>query len=57
MYHAITRTDGAKMFLLGAMALAISQLARRTPILPRWLAPIGVLLAVALVTSGMRCPP
>jgi hypothetical protein len=35
VYHAITRMDGAKMFLLGAMALAISQLARRSPILPR----------------------
>jgi drug/metabolite transporter (DMT)-like permease len=45
--------DGAKMFLLGAMALAISQLARRSPILPRWLAPLGGLLAAALVTSGV----
>ena len=51
--HAITRMDGAKMFLLGAMALAISQLARRSPILPRWLAPLGALLAAALVTSGL----
>ena len=41
IYHAITRMDGAKMFLLGAMALAISQLARHSPILPRWLAPLG----------------
>ena len=41
------------MFLLGAMALAISQLARRSPILPRWLAPLGALLAAALVTSGL----
>ena len=53
VYHAIMRMDGAKMFLLGAMALAISQLARRSPILPRWLAPLGVLLAAALVTSGL----
>lgn len=53
VYHAITRMDGAKMFLLGAMALAISQLARRSPILPRWLAPLGALLAAALVTSGL----
>ena len=28
VYHAIMRMDGAKMFLLGAMALAIAQLAR-----------------------------
>jgi hypothetical protein len=47
------RMDGAKMFLLAAMALAISQLARRSPILPRWLAPLGALLAAALVTSGL----
>lgn len=53
VYHAIMRMDGAKMFLLGAMALAIAQLARRSPILPRWLAPLGALLAAALVTSGL----
>jgi hypothetical protein len=53
VYDAINRMDGAKMFLLGAMALAISQLARRSPILPRWLAPLGALLAAALVTSGL----
>jgi hypothetical protein len=53
IYHAITRMDGAKMFLLAAMALAISQLARRSPILPRWLAPLGALLAAAVVTSGL----
>ena len=49
IYHAIMRMDGAKMFLLAAMALAISQLARRSPILPRWLAPLGALLAAALL--------
>ena len=53
VYHAITRMDGAKMFLLAAMALAVSQLARRSPILPRWLAPLGALLAAAVVTSGL----
>jgi peptidoglycan/LPS O-acetylase OafA/YrhL len=47
------RMDGAKMFLLGAMALAISQLARRSPVLPRWLAPLGALLAAALAASGL----
>ena len=52
VYHAITRMDGAKMFLLAAMALAICQLARRSRILPGWLAPLGVVLAAALVTSG-----
>jgi hypothetical protein len=53
VYAAINRVDGAKMFLLGAMALAIAQLARRSPILPRWLAPLGALLAAALVASGL----
>ena len=53
IYHAITRMDGAKMFLLGAMALTISQLVRRSPILPRWLAALGALLAAALMTSGL----
>jgi hypothetical protein len=49
----ISQSVGAPMFLLGAMALAISQLARRSLILPRWLAPLGALLAAALVTSGL----
>jgi hypothetical protein len=52
VYHAITRMDGAKMLLLAAMALAIAQLARGPRILPAWLAPLGVVLAAALVTSG-----
>lgn len=53
VYHAIMRIDGAKMFLLAAMALAIFQLGRTRRIVPQWLAPSGVLLAVALVTSGL----
>ena len=53
VYHAITRMDGAKMFLLAAMALAIAQVARRPRSLPAWLAPLGVVLAAALVTSGL----
>lgn len=53
VYHAIIRMDGAKMLLLGVMALAISELARRSPILPRWLALLGALLAAALVISGL----
>jgi hypothetical protein len=43
-YPAFTRMDGPKMFLLGAMALAISRLARRSPVLPRRLAPLGTCL-------------
>jgi len=53
VYHAITRMDGAKMFLLAAMALAIAQVARGRRILPAWLAPLGVVLAATLVTSGL----
>jgi hypothetical protein len=53
VYQAITRLDGPKMFLLAAAAVAIAQLARRPRILPAWLAPVGFVLAVALVTSGV----
>ncbi len=53
VYHAITRMDGAKMFLLAAMALSISQVALHSRILPRWLVPLGVVLAATLVTSGL----
>jgi hypothetical protein len=53
VYHAIMRIDGAKMFLLAAMALAISHVARTRRTLPRWLAPAGVVLAVALAMSGL----
>ena len=45
VYHTIMRIDGAKMFLLAAMALAIFQLGRTRRIVPQWLAPSGVLLA------------
>ena len=53
VYHAVTRMDGVKMFLLAAMAVAIAQTARRPRILPAWLAPAGVVLTAALVTSGL----
>ncbi len=53
VYHAITRMDGAKMFILAAMALAISQVARHSRILPRWLVPLGIVLAATLVASGL----
>ncbi len=52
-WHALNRVDGAKMFLLAVMAVALSALARTTPLLPRWLAPLGFLLAAALVVSGL----
>jgi hypothetical protein len=50
---AITRLDGAKMFLLAVMAAAGTVLARRTGLLPRWLRWTGVALVVALVASGI----
>ncbi len=53
VYHAIVRIDGAKMFLLAGMTLAICQLARARRILPRWRAPLGVVMAAGLATSGL----
>lgn len=52
-WHALNRVDGAKMFVLAVMAAALSVLAMTTPPLPRWLAPLGFLLAAALVVSGL----
>jgi hypothetical protein len=51
-WHALNRVDGAKMFVL-VVAAALSVLAMTTPPLPRWLAPLGFLLAAALVVSGL----
>jgi hypothetical protein len=53
LYHALTRVDGAKMFLLAGMALALAVLSVTSAVLPRWLAPLGLLLAVSLVISGI----
>ncbi len=53
VFHALERLDGAKMFLLAAMAVALSAVAISAAILPRWLAPIGFLLGAALVVSGL----
>jgi len=52
-FHALNRVDGAKMFLLATMAVALSAVAISAPILPRWLAPFGLLLGAALVVSGL----
>jgi hypothetical protein len=52
-YQILTRLDGAKMFLLAAMAVALSVVALTSPVLPRWLAPLGFALAAALVVSGL----
>ena len=53
LYSALMRIDGAKMFLLAAMAIALVVLSVTSAVLPRWLAPLGLLLAVSLVTSGL----
>jgi hypothetical protein len=53
VFHSLNRVDGGKMFVLAAMAVALSAVAISAPILPRWLTPFGFLLAVALVVSGL----
>lgn len=53
LYHALNRIDGAKMFLLAAMAVAVAATALKTVSLPRWLAPLGLLLAASLAVSGL----
>ena len=52
-YQALIRLDGAKMFLLAAMAVALSAVALTSHALPRWLAPLGFLLAASLAVSGL----
>jgi hypothetical protein len=52
LLEAITRLDGVKMLLLGALALTGTALAR-TGILPRRLGYTGVALAIALAVSGI----
>jgi hypothetical protein len=52
-YQALIQIDGAKMLLLAAMAVSLSCLALTSPALPRWLAPLGFVLGVALVVSGL----
>jgi len=51
--EAVNRLDGVKMFLLAAMAVAGTVLARQTGLLPRWLRWAGVALAVAITASGV----
>ena len=53
LFHALMRLDGAKMFLLAATAVALAALSVTSAVLPRWLAPLGLLLAVSLVASGL----
>jgi hypothetical protein len=53
LVEAVNRIDGVKMFALAALALAGAAAIRRTAGLPRWLGGLGVVLAVALVLSGV----
>jgi hypothetical protein len=52
-YHVLNRLDGGKMFLLAVMVVALSYVALTSRALPRWLAPIGFLLAASLAVSGL----
>jgi hypothetical protein len=53
LFAAINRLDGVKMLALAAMAASAAALVRRMRLLPGWLGWLGVLLAVALVVSGV----
>jgi hypothetical protein len=53
LWSAIQRTDGAKMLVLAAMAAALAVLSATSAVLPRWLAPLTLLLAACLVISGL----
>ena len=53
VFALISRLDGVKMFGLAALAVAGVGLALRVGVLPRWLGFTGILLAVALLVSGV----
>jgi hypothetical protein len=53
LFGTIDRVDGSKMFVLAAMAVTLTVLAAAAVVLPRWLASFGLLLAAALVVSGL----
>ncbi|HEY3954362.1 MAG TPA: hypothetical protein VGM53_13375 [Streptosporangiaceae bacterium] len=53
LYSAVWRIDGAKLLVLAAMAVALAVLSLTSAVLPRWLAPLGLLLAVSLVIAGL----
>jgi hypothetical protein len=52
LFHLINRMDGAKMLLLGALALAGAAIARRTNLQPRWPRYVAAPLAASLIISG-----
>ena len=53
LLQLIDRLDGVKMIFLALMALVAAVLVRRVRLLPPWLGWTAVLLAVALITSGV----
>lgn len=53
LWSAVQRTDGAKLFVLAAMAVALAVLSLTSAVLPRWLAWLALLLAMSLVASGL----
>jgi hypothetical protein len=53
LWSALQRIDGAKMFVLAAMAVGLAVLSLTSTVLPRWLTWLALLLVVALVTSGL----
>jgi hypothetical protein len=53
LWSAVQRTDGAKLFVLAAMGVALAVLSLTSAVLPRWLAPLALLLALSLVISGI----
>jgi hypothetical protein len=53
LWSAIQRIDGAKLLVLAAMAVALALLSLTSAVLPRWLAPLALLLAVSLVVAGI----
>lgn len=53
LWSALQRTDGGKMFVLALMAVALAALSLASAALPRWLAPLALLLAAGVVISGL----
>jgi hypothetical protein len=53
LFDLINRLDGVKMLALAAVALAGVGLRRGTGLLPRWLDYVAVLLAAAMIASGV----
>lgn len=53
LWSAVQRIDGAKLFVLAAMAVALAVLSLTSTVLPRWLALLAYPLAASLVLSGL----